>query len=204
MGILLGNEAIPGKWKDKVGDHFVVGDYIGCETPKSVGELVSAIEKLHDKMPDELPGIELPFRLQELNDFAELVPWVVNGRRIEFPGGIKIDSALYPEVLGKKPHLKTIVSFDNGGTINLMISTSGIFVCNWNGSLIGSKGDQMQPIPAPHRVRGGRIWPITVNADEKYELEINMYSTCPIPEVYVIFSDLRTHRHIIPHYHVCG
>jgi len=202
MGILLGDEAIPVQWKEKVGDDFVVGDGIGCATPKSVSELVSAIEKLHDKMPGELPGIKLPFRLPELNDFAERVPWVVNGRRIEFPGGIKIDSALYPEVLGKKPHLKTIVSFDKSGTINLTVSTRGVFVCNWNGVRIGSKGDQMQPIPAPHRVRGGRVWPITVNAGEKYELEITMYSTCPIPEVYVIFSDLRTHRHVIPRYHV--
>jgi len=202
MGILLGKEAIPDQWKEKVGDDFVVGDGIGCTTPKSVSELIDAIEKIHDKMPDELPEITLPFRLPELTDFAERVPWVVNGRRIEFPGGIKIDSMLYPEVLGKNPLLKTIVSFNKTGTINLTISTIGIFVCNWDKNFIGSKGDQMQPIPAPHRVRGGRIWPVTVKAGQKYELEILMYSTWPIPEVYVIFSDLHTHRHIIPQYHI--
>ena len=202
MGILVGDSRIPEHWKSKVGNDFIVGDYIGCPTPNSVDQLVADIEHLHGSMPDILPKIELPFELPVLEDFAENVPWIVNGRRIEFPGGIKIDSSLYPEVLGKKPILKTIVSFRESGTVNLTISTSGIFTCNINGVRIGSKGDQMRPIPAPHRVRGGRVWPIKVKSGEKYELEISMYSTFPIPNVYVIFSDLMTHRHIIPSYHV--
>ena len=64
-------------------------------------------------------------------------------------------------------------------------SIIGLFIAKIDGKMVALKGDQAQPVPAHHRVRGGRIVTLKVKKHQSYKLLITMYPTLPVPDMFV-------------------
>ncbi|OGV35710.1 MAG: hypothetical protein A2020_04170 [Lentisphaerae bacterium GWF2_45_14] len=203
MGILLGKEAIPERWVSKVGTDISVGDYIkGIKVNSSIDSLANDILSCHKWIAEEkaLPSLELPFVIPKSEDFSDGNPWLVEGEKIVFDG-LKLDNSKYSSHVNKEIHFKTNLSFNYSGDIQMMIASKGIFRAYWNGRYMGVKGDQMIPVPAIHRVRGGRCFNLSVNKGENCELEIVLYPTFPVPDLYVAFGDMQC-RHLDVNYNI--
>ena len=64
------------------------------------------------------------------------------------------------------------------------------------------KGDQALPLPAPHRVLGGRIIPLDCsNGNREFSVEVFIYPTMPLPDLYVNVFDWNN-RHIKTEYSI--
>jgi len=195
LGILLGKDGIPERWSSKVGAVFAVGDYIkGIKVHCDLDAFARDIVAQHPVAAKATKEIAVPFALPQVEDFSDRNPWLVQGEPVVFDG-FKLDSSLYSKHLGEEIHFKTSVSFDCDGEVQLMAASTALFRCYWNGKFIGSKGDQAKPVPAMHRVRGGRCFTLEVAKGRSYELEIAMVPTAPVPDLYVAFGDMAC-RHV--------
>ena len=195
LGILLGKEGIPDAWSSKVGQVFAVGDYIkGIKVHHDLDAFTKDIISQHAVAAKSGKEIKTPFSLPAVEDFSDANTWLVEGERMSFDG-FKLDSRKFSKHLGKEIHFNAHVSFECDQEIQLMVASTALFRCYWNGKFIGGKGDQARPVPAMHRVRGGRCFTMDASKDKIYDLEIVMIPTAPVPDIYVAFGDMEL-RHL--------
>lgn len=200
MGILLGCDAIPDKWKEPIGEKIVVGDYItGIDKPGDLDTFVNDINALRARFEDrELPAVETPFMLPEIEDFSDENSWLVNGEKILFDG-FKLDAAKYDKHVAERIVFETDVRFSETMDIQIMVCSQGLFRLRFNDRFLGLKGDQSVPVPAIHRTKGGRVFNASVEKGETYSVSIELFPTLPIPDLFVAFADMEN-RHLLVEY----
>ncbi|MEI8078282.1 MAG: ADP-ribosylglycohydrolase family protein [bacterium] len=195
LGILLGKDGIPDKWVSKVGATFAVGDYIkGIKVHTDLDGLTRDILRQHAAAAKQPQEISVPFSLPELTDFSDDVPWTVEGETLRCDG-FTLDHRKFAQHVGKEIHFRTTVTFPHAGRILLMVASRALFKCHWQGQSLGMKGDLARPVPAIHRVRGGRCFPLDVESGREYTLEIVLFPTFPVPDLHVAWGDLEL-RHL--------
>jgi ADP-ribosylglycohydrolase len=195
LGILLGRDGIPEKWSSKVGATFAVGDYItGITVHSDLDGLTRDILLQHTAAARQPQEIRVPFTLPEVTDVSDDVPWTVEGEALRFDG-ITLDHKKFAHHVGKEIHFRTTVSFPQSGQIQLMVASRALFKCYWQGQYLGFKGDLARPVPAIHRVRGGRCYPLQVEAGRPYTLELVLLPTFPVPDLHVAWGDMNS-RHL--------
>lgn len=195
MGILLGASGLPERWTTPIGEKIAMGDYTGITPPADVDELVADIEDLRTSFVGvDLPQIQTPFQLPALQDISDEVPWRVNGKLVRFDG-IRLNLSPHVKKLGSTTILETEVSFPVSGAIQAMVCSRGLFTFEFNGRNMGTKGDLANPVPAFHRIRGGRGFNLNVEAGRYYPIKIALWPTVPVPDFYVSFADMK-HRHL--------
>ena len=195
LGILLGKDGIPEKWSSKVGVTFAVGDYItGITVHSDLDGLTRDILRQHAAAARQPQEIRVPFTLPDVTDVSDDVPWTVEGETIRFDE-ITLDSRKFAQHVGKEIHFRTTVAFQQSGWIQLMVASQALFKCYWQEHYLGLKGDLARPVPAIHRVRGGRCFPLEVEKGRPYVLEIVLLPTFPVPDLHVAWGDMNS-RHL--------
>jgi len=195
MGILLGDDQIPARWKSPLGESIAMGDYHGITAPRDLDELEADIRVLRESFEGARPPeVRAPFRLPALEDFSDQVPWRLDGKDVRFDG-IRLDLPKYVKVLGAKTTLETEVAFPVGGDVQAMVCSRGLFRLEFDGRDMGMKGDMANPVPSSHRIRGGRGYNLQVEAGRFYPVKITLFPVVPIPDVYVSFCDMGN-RHL--------
>ncbi|MFA5206190.1 MAG: ADP-ribosylglycohydrolase family protein [Lentisphaeria bacterium] len=198
LGILLGKDGIPEKWASKVGATFAVGDYIkGITVHSDLEKLTRDILRQHESAAKQTPEIHVPFTLPEVTDISDNVPWTVEGETLRFDG-ITLDHEKFEHHVGKEIHFRTTVTFPHSGQIQLMIASRALFKCYWQRQYLGFKGDLARPVPAIHRVRGGRCFPLEVEKGRTYVLEIVLLPTFPVPDLHVAWGDMSMRYVTVP------
>ena len=200
MGIALGSKGIPEHWKEPIGETVAISDYItGIKAPKDLKTLVNDINEQRARFENKkLPEIKAPFCLPDVDDFSDKTPWMVDGEKMCFEG-FKLDCGKYKHIVGRNILFETNVKFKESGDIQIMVCSGGLFDFRLNGKFLGSKGDYSVPVPAPHRVKGGRVFNACVEKDEVYKMEIELKPTLPVPDIYVAFTDME-YRHLLVEY----
>ena len=200
MGIALGCNGIPDKWKEPIGEKIAIGDYItGIKSPEDLETLVNDINDQRAKFKNgKLPEIKTPFILPDINDWSDSISWIVNGEKMCFDG-FKLDSEKYKHLAASIILFETNVKFKSSMDIQIMICSRALFNFKLNGKFLGSKGDLSVPVPAPHRLKGGRSFNAFVEKGKIYKLEIELKKTLPVPNIYVGFTDME-YRHLLVEY----
>lgn len=199
IGTLIGQQQIPMRWKEVINDKIVVGSYINCDNlPKSVEELTCRIQSLHEyfKNNDDLPELEGVCQLPKTEFIDEKRTFLVNNTVCTSPD-MCLRLSEYQQFAGEELHIVSNLTLpkdiEQG---NLMVACRGVFTVKVNGKLAAVKGDQVLPLPAPHRVLGGRIIPLDLSNDNRdFCVEILIYPTMPPPDVYINVFDWNN-RHI--------
>ncbi|MBE6367626.1 MAG: ADP-ribosylglycohydrolase family protein [Lentisphaerae bacterium] len=203
IGSLIGARAIPARWKDAVNDRITVGSYIKADNlPQSVTELVDRVlvlQKHFSNVPD-LPEINGVCQLQKYEDFSENRHFAVNNKSFT-AADMRLPLSKLNLPQGRELHITTRITLpENVQQANLLVATRGMFVAKIDGAMAALKGDQSLPLPAPHRVLGGRIIPLPLYTGKReFDLDITIYPTVPIPDVYVNVYDWNN-RHIKTEY----
>jgi len=196
MGILYGKQGLPEKWLAPVGDAIVAGSYIKkLQYPVSVSALAAEIVSLHGSFINtELPEVTVPFTLPAMADFSDKIPWHINGS-VFFAEGVHICVNNAVSCTSENIILETAFMTHRTIAAQLMVCSRSIFQCSFDGENIGSKGDQSSDIvPAMHRMRGGRMFNISLSAGKRHTIRIEMWPAVPVPDVWVSLGDLENRR----------
>lgn len=205
IGALIGRKQIPQRWKEVLDNKIVVGDYIKCDRlPETVDELTSRIIALHNDIANSssIARLEGCCRLPDCTAIDEKRKFQVNGMACSAPDMcLKLPDL--PQLAGENLHIKTTLTLPDGAeNCNLLVASRGVFTVKLDGKLAAVKGDQSLPLPAPHRVQGGRVIPLSsMHNARKFELEIFIYPTYPLPDVYINVFDWNN-RHIKTRYNI--
>ncbi len=187
-----GFAGIPERWHKVVGDTISVGAYIKLAgVPKTLKELSERLVKLQREFADApgLPELQPGWDIPECRDFSENRAYTVSGKKILFDG-IRLDAARYPHIWGEMAEFHTVITVEEEkDAVNLMVASRGLFIVHIDGEMAALKGDQACPVPAHHRVRGGRIIPLNVKAKKSFDVKITLYPASPLPDVFVGLYD---------------
>ena len=203
IGALVGKKGIPERWKEAINDRIEVGDYIKCDKlPKSVEELTSRVMQLHGCFSacKDLPEIKGVCTTPTADSINEERGYMVNGMACSSHDMCLRLSGI-PQFAGDELHVMTRMTLPpEVGQANLMIASRGMFTVKVDAKVVAIKGDQSLPLPASHRVQGGRIIPLDLSDGKRdFCVEILIYPTMPPPDVFINVFDWNN-RHIKTEY----
>ena len=200
IGALHGRKAIPSRWSEVVDDRIAVGDYLHLDRlPGTVSELAERVVRLAESFrrvgAEHLPRLKDGWDVPECGEYGERRECLVNGVLRRFDG-MKLDLDAMPGLVGH-PVLVTgeFALPEETAEANLLAATRGIFRLWIDGVLAAVKGDQAEVVPAPHRVRGGRLVALDLRRKKKFRFTIEIAPTEPVPELYLNLFDWQN-RHI--------
>jgi ADP-ribosylglycohydrolase len=197
LGIMLGEKGIPRKWKNSVGEEIIVGDYIkDMSAPNTLSKLVDEIEFCRNAGFNETAHeISLPFKLPAVEDFSDNTSWLINGKTF-VAEGILLPLSRHENTKGDKLFLETGIRYPESKGAQMMVCSEGIFRAYFDDVLLGTWGEQSAVVPAFHRVRGGRVYNIKMNAGQRHAIKIELFPTAEVPDVIVAFADM-DNRHLV-------
>ena len=205
IGALIGQQQIPKRWKEVINDKIVVGSYINCDKlPQSVEELTVRVKDLYEFFAqcESLPKLKSVCVLPETEAIDEKRAYLVNNTVCSAPD-MCLKLSDFPQFAGEELQVTTTLTLPQEvEQANLLVACRGVFTVKINGKMAAVKGDQALPLPAPHRVLGGRIIPLDCsNGNREFCVEIFIYPTMPLPDLYVNVFDWNN-RHIKTQYKI--
>ncbi len=195
MGALRGADGIPRRWREVVEDRIVTGDYLKLQgVPATMGELSERVLALSERLrgvkaPPAMPPCTVPVEGIGRRECR------VNGCRKTF-AGMRLPLSEMPELVGKPVQaIVTLTLREAVDAANLMIATRGLFEARVDGRLAAVKGDLGRPVPAPHRLRGGRLVALPVLERNHFQVEVVIAPTYPVPDLFLGVFDWNN-RHL--------
>jgi ADP-ribosylglycohydrolase len=191
LGILLGAEAIPARWRRPIGDQLVVGDYIrDLPAPATVQELVNELLALRQRFAgQDVPVLPAPFVPPPVPAVADAHPWRLDGRPFTADGLWLRLSRQVPELSGRSAWLESDLVSPVARHVQLMVVSPGMFRCYVDGVHYGVWGAQTPIVPAFHRLVGGRVYNLYLRAGQRHHIRLEVLPTSPTPDVLVAVGD---------------
>ena len=191
LGILLGEEGIPSRWRRPIGDDLVVGDYIkDLPAPATVQELVGDLLELRHRFAgQDVPALAAPFIPPAVAPFADAHPWRLDGRPFTAEGLWLPLARHVPDMAGRSLWLASHLVSPVTRHVQLMVVSPGMFRCYVDGVHFGVWGAQAPILPAFHRLLGGRVYNLHLQAGQRHEIRLEILPTSPTPDVLVAVGD---------------